>query len=202
MSDRFADLKKLPAEPAARVLARENTELGATLTSPASAPVPAVLQELQDKGETLDMIRLLSVALPPRERVWWAVLAAKDMTAKQGIEPTPTLAAAEAWVFEPTEANQERAKTAIQTAGVKDDFVHCATGVLYAEDTLGPGELKEYPAPPGAGAVSAFAMNVLAMREHPEDLDGYQQVIIDRALDIARGGNGRLTPKGAAEEGE
>ncbi|MEM9343573.1 MAG: hypothetical protein AAGA87_11060 [Pseudomonadota bacterium] len=202
MTDRFADLKKIPDEPAARVLARENTELSVKLDSPASAPVPAVLQELEDKGATLDMIRLLSVALPARERVWWACLAAKELSEKTDVPPTPTLAAAEAWVFEPTEANQERARTAIQTAGVNDDFVHCATGVLYATDTLGPGELKEYPAPPGVGAVSAFTMNILALRAHGEDMERYQQRIIDRALDIARGGNGRLTPKGAAEEGE
>ncbi|MBC7740321.1 MAG: hypothetical protein H7245_24645, partial [Candidatus Saccharibacteria bacterium] len=105
MNERFLNLTKIPKQPAARMLAMANAELETELSAPASASVETVLQELYEKGALIDMLRLLSVALPARERVWWACLAARD-TLKSGAKLPPPLAAAEAWVFKPTEENR------------------------------------------------------------------------------------------------
>ena len=96
MDDRFANLVKIPAQPAARLLAAENAELDTPVTAPASAPVEVVMRELAQKEAWVDMVRLLSVALPVRERIWWACLAARDML-EPGARVPPPLAAAEAW---------------------------------------------------------------------------------------------------------
>ena len=199
-AERFADLKKVPRQPAARLLALANAKLGTPLSTPASAPVEAVLAELAEKDALVDMLRLLSVALPARERVWWSCLAARDVIGA-GIEPPPPLKAAEAWVFKPTEEMREAARAALDLAEVDDDTVHCATGVLYCDGTLGPGSLAEHPAPPGAAEICAFAMNVIALGQRPDAFPTFGQLLVERALDIARGGNGRVeAPKGAGPD--
>lgn len=199
VAERFTGLKKVPRQPAARLLALANVKLGTVLEAPASAPVETVLAELEQRGATVDLLRLMSVALPPRERVWWACLAARDTLDPGAAVPAP-LVAAEAWVFSPTEENRVAAQAALAVADVEDDTVHCATGVLYNDDTLGPGDLAQHPAPPGAAALCAFAMNVIALGARPEGIEAVGRILLDRALDIARGGSGRVdaAPQGAA----
>ena len=195
MSERFADLKKIPKEPAARMLAMANAKLKTKISLPVSAPVQAVLEALEAEGATVDMLRLLSVALPPRERVWWACLAARDCADAGSEGATPSLTAAEAWVFKPTPENCEKARVTLDTADVDDDTIYCANAVVFADGTLGPGELSHHAAPVGASEVSAFAMNIVAMGKHSDTIEEYSQMLIDRAVNIARGGNGKVEQK-------
>ncbi len=191
MSERFSGLTKLIRQPAARLLSNANAELDAELVAPASASVEVVLAELEQKGALIDMMRLLSIALPARERVWWACLAARD-TLVPGAKVPPPLAAAEAWVFKPTEENRAVAHHAVQHASMKDDTKHCAMAVQFHDGTLGPGDLAQHAAPPGGSEVSAFAMNVVAIAKSGKPLNVFAGLLIDRALDIARGGSGRV----------
>ena len=202
MSERFAGMTKIPQVPAARMLADANARLGVKLDAPASAPVDVVLSELDEKGAVVDILRLLGVALPPRERVWWACLAARDYVGEAPDNNTPSLAASEEWVFRPTPENREKAGATIDLAEPEDETVKCAMGVLYSDGTLGTGDLANMPAPPGAGEVLSFAMNVVAMGNHEGDFDAYVQLLIDRGVDIARGGNGKLDRKAASLETE
>ncbi len=197
MTDRFASLTKLPADPAARMLAQANAKLETKLSAPAAASVGTVLAELDQREAPVDMMRLLSVALPPRERVWWACLAARDVIGADA-PPPPPLRAAEAWVFKPTDENRAAARTAVEAAEVGDDTVHCANAVVFSAGTLGTGELARYPAPPGAAEVSAFAMNVLSLGA-ADDFKARAALLIDRALDIARGGPGKVEPRPASD---
>lgn len=202
MSKRFEKMVKVPREPAAKMLAHSNTRLKTRIDSPASAPVEVLLAELDQKGALIDMLRVMSVVLPGRERVWWACLAARDIIGPAPDNTTPSLAASEAWVLKPTQENREKARATLDTAYIDDDTVHCANAVLYSDGTLGPGELSHYPAPAGAAEISAFGMNAVALREHSDRFEEYGQLLIDRAVDIARGGNGRLAlPEREKEEG-
>jgi hypothetical protein len=194
VSTRFADLTKLSRQPAARLLAVANARLQTPLDAPASAPVETVLAELDEKGALPDMLRLLSVALPARERVWWACLAARD-TLAEGAPPPPPLKAAEAWVFKPTDENRAAAQAALELAEVADETVHCARAVQFADGTLGAGELAEHQGPPGASETCAFAMTLIALGARGADFEDYGALLVDRALDIARGGSGRLATK-------
>lgn len=188
MSDRFEGLKKIPAQPAARLLAIANAKLQTPLESPASASVSTVLEELAAKDALPDMIRLLSVSLPPREAVWWACIAARDLT---GDEVTPCLKAAEDWVFGPSDERRQAVRAALDAADMDDDTTLVATAALYAPGDLGPGELAEHPAPPGAVSSCAFGQNMLTLGAAADPVL-QMHWLIERAVDIARGGNGKV----------
>jgi hypothetical protein len=200
MNARFADLRKIPKEPAARLLARASTKLRAPVRAPASAPVAVVLDELARSQAWIDMLRLLSVALPPRERVWWACLAGRDLVeAGEGGKVPAPLAAAEAWVFKPTEANRAAAQAAIDAADIDDDTALCCTAVIFGEDPAAGGAPKDATSSPGAAPAAAFCMNLKALGLEKTDFARAANQLIDRALDIARGGNGRIDKSGSAE---
>lgn len=190
MSERFADMKKVPAQPAARILAAKATKLETQLDLPANATVEAVLAELDEKRAWVCLLRLLSAALPEREAVWWACVAGRDIA---GDAPSPCLQAAEAWVFEPNDTNRKKLATVLEIADSDDDTALAATAALYAPGNLGPADLAEIEAPPGAVAACAFGMNMTTLGVVDDPLE-HLQLLIDRAVDIARGGNGKIDP--------
>ena len=198
METRFADLKKVSKEPAARMLALANARLETRLGMPASAGVGVVLAGLAKAGAPVDMLRLLSVALPPRERTWWACLAARDILGPDPENLPPTLSAAEAWVRKPGEDTRLAVRKALDLAEADDDTSLCATAAVFGDGTLGPGDMAQHPAPPGASEAAAFGMNMITIGETEGDFFAEADRLIDRGLDIARGGTGR--PAGAKEK--
>ncbi|MCR8723336.1 DUF6931 family protein [Frigidibacter sp. ROC022] len=195
MSDRFKGLDKIPAEPAARMLVLANARLGVKLSAPAAALVPEVLAELEEKGAVVDMLRMLAVALPARERVWWACLAAHDLV-NAGLSENETLIeAVEAWVFKPSTEALIKVRRCVDAADPDDGTAlagHCA---LNADGRLGPEELAQFEAPPGASATYALVINAQSLCLDSEKVESQGQLLIDRALDIARGGQGDVGPK-------
>ncbi|MFK7752218.1 MAG: hypothetical protein AB8B51_06675 [Sedimentitalea sp.] len=192
MKNRFQNLVKIPIDPPAKMLSLANIRLDTPLDAPASATTEQVLVELEQKEAWFDILMLLAVLLPVRERIWWACLAARDYIGpKTDKDPLP-LATSEAWVFEPSEENRDRARKSLDNAYVDDDTVHCATAVLYCDGTLGPGDLSQFPAPAGVTEASAFAMNMVALGQLSDRFEEYMQVLIERGLDIARGGKGNI----------
>lgn len=198
MSDRFADLKKIPDQPAARLLAAENAKLKTELNAPANTPVVELLAKLEEVEAHVDMIRLLSVSLPARECVWWACIAGRDLLGPGG--KSPCLSAAEAWVFEPTDPMRDKLQTVLESGSTGDPTSLCATAAYYAPGNLGPGDLQKQPAPVGVVAACCFGINLKTLKLGPDTKTRFN-LIIDRALDIARGGNGQVElPKPTEEE--
>lgn len=191
MATRFANLKKVSKEPAARMLALANARLETKLAAPASAGVSDVLAELEMVGAQVDMLRLISVALPPRERTWWACLAARDLIGPDPESVPPALSAAEGWVRKPGEDTRQAVRAALDLADVNDDTSLCATAAVFGDGTLGPGDMAQHPAPPGAAEAAAFGMNLIAIGTIGDDFCAEANRLIDRGLDIARGGTGR-----------
>lgn len=200
MGKRFKDMVKVPKEPVAKMLSLANTRLETPIAAPVAALPDEVLAELDQKGAMIDVLRLLSIVLPPRERVWWACMAARDYIGPKSDNDPKSLAASEDWVFKPTEENRERARLSMDDAYIDDDTVNIAMSVLYFDGTLGPADLANYPAPAGAAETCAFVMNLVALDKNSDRFEEYGQMLIDRAVDIGRGGNGRLETKQAAKE--
>lgn len=189
MSKRFENLKKIPEQPAARLLAAANAKLKTKLSAPANASVQAVLEELEAADAAVDMLRLLSVSLPVRECVWWACIAGRDVLGDE--DKSLCLTAAEAWVFEPTAENRERLRLVLENESADDEAAPCATAAFYAPGNLGEGEMADIPAPTGVVSACCFGMNLKTLKVGPPPEHCFT-VMIDRALDIARGGNGKI----------
>lgn len=200
MSERFNKMVKVSQEPVAKLLSLTNTRLKTPIDAPVAALAEEVLVELDSKGAMLDVLRLMSIVLPPRERVWWACLAARDYIGPKSDKDPKPLVCCEDWVFKPTDENRERARASMDDAYIDDDTVNIATAVLFADGTLGPADLAEFPAPAGASETSCFVMNVVALNKKPDKFKVYGEFLIDRAVDIARGGNGRIEMEKAKEE--
>jgi len=189
MSKRFEGLKKIPDQPAARLLAAANAKLKVKLDTPASASVQTVLEALDEADAPVDILRLLSVSLPPRECVWWACIAARDVLGPDG--KSLCLSAAEAWVFEPSVENRERLRLVLENESAGDDTAPCATAAYYGPGNLGEGDMAEIAAPVGVVSACCFGMNLKILKVGPPPARCFE-VAIDRALDIARGGNGKV----------
>lgn len=190
MSDRFDGLVKIPKEPAARLLAVANAKLGVKIDAPAAAQVPDVLRELDEKGALIDVLRLLSVALPARERVWWACLAARDLLNSGVVEDPAITEATEAWVYDPSDANLERIYELVEHADDDDDTALAGTAAIYADGKMGPGDLKAYEAPIGGSEAHAMVMVASSLTHDPDRCEEMGVLLVERALDIARGGQG------------
>lgn len=190
MGDRFDGLTKIPDKPATKLLAEANMVLETKLASPANADVSTVLRELDQKGALGDTLRVLAAALPARERTWWACLSGRDLVGSATEIPL-TLQAAEAWVFNPSEETYSDAYNALQLANPGDKTAGCATAVVFSKGKLGPGDLGDHDAPPGAVQSAVLVTVIDAMTESADNSEEYLKVAIERALDIARGGSGR-----------
>lgn len=200
MSERFDDLRKVPKQPAARLLAVANAKLQTDLDLPASASVSEVMAALDKAEAFVDQLRLMGCALPARERAWWACLAARDVVGD--VETLPrTLELAETWVRKPSDELRDKVRAAMDAADVDDETDLCGTCVLFYDDTLGTGEMAKMAGPPGATQAAAFGMNIKALGQG-DNIPETAKVLIDRALDIARGGNGQIPLPGKPVEEE
>lgn len=189
MSDRFSGLKKIPEDPAQRLLAANNAKLKTKLSAPANAPVPVLLAELDAAEAWIDMVRLISVCLPAREVVWWACLAGRDLVGPDG--DSLCLKSAEAWVFKPNDENRAHLSRVIESESSGDKAALCATAAYYAPGNLGLGDMAGIPAPVGVVSACAFGINLKTLKIGKEP-DKRLRFAIERGLDIARGGNGAI----------
>ena len=163
---------------------------------PPEVDVPTLLRELEAEYQHVDIVRVLGAVLPTREGIWWACLAGRDIVGVDSKSVPATLATAEAWVFDPKEAHREAARAALDAADTDDPTELCAMAVAMRDGKLGPGKLSDYDAPTGATAMAIFGMNLLACGHNPEAFPTHLQVVIERGLDIARGGDGRIDSTG------
>lgn len=171
---------------------------------------PAVL--LRDDPPTIDFlsacvqgghwvaaIRTMAMALPRREAVWWACLNARD--ARTEDSPPETLAVletAEAWVFKPSDELAQDAFALAEQAGFDSPESYAALAAKWAGGNMAPPEAGVV-VPPGDGltATAAGAAVLLAVASgDPLQAEALYERAILQALDIARGGSGRLPAAG------
>jgi hypothetical protein len=141
----------------------------------------------------VDAIRFLAHALPPREAVWWACLAARGAL-EPAADQQAAVEAAEAWVYHPDEEHRRAAATA--AAGLANDIPArwAATAAAWSGGSLAPPEVPVVPPGPTLTAQAAGgAVLLAAVKTEPERAAERHRSAIAQALDIARGGTGRGT---------
>jgi hypothetical protein len=162
---------------------------------PRAAPPEQYVAALMVAGLTPDVVRFLSQALPKREGVWWACLAAR--AAGEAATPRPidveALAAAETWVFKPTEDHRRAAMDRAQAAEFSSPQAWAAVGAFWSGGSMAPpGQPVVPPAPHLAGRAIAGAVMLAAAQGEATLAPKRYARFIAQAMDIASGGNGKL----------
>jgi len=160
-------------------------------------PVGNLIEELVAQNLLMDALKILALALPPREGVWWGCLAARDM-----LEPdqkTKALTAAEAWVFKPSQETK-KALEPFSLDSEMPDTMMCEAGfnVPLPDDEEAP---TGPPHLPGLLIFSAQLQSFYAP-DLPEDINRQGQLLLGRGLDISKGGNGQVGEENSKKMGE
>jgi hypothetical protein len=154
------------------------------------------LSELMAAGSFNEAVQFISFALPRREAVWWACRCARSEL-REPVLPVVMCAvlAAEAWVRQPTEQHRREAMACAQATDFKSPAAWAAVAAFWSGGSLGPANLSEIPAPPHLiGAAVAGAVTLAAVQTEPELADQKRERYLSAAIDIAKGGTGRIKP--------
>jgi len=136
----------------------------------AVADVSALVRALLGLGRPAEALRVTACALPPREGIWWAWVAARHGTQAaeaRRAQAAPAahvaaLTATERWVLQPTDAHRRAAWDAAQAAGL-DTTAGCVAGaVFFTGGRVTPPDGPNVPAPPGVHVTLAATGVLLA----------------------------------------
>ena len=146
-----------------------------------------------------EAVRLAAHALPKREAVWWACMCARAVPDPRVQEADlKALAAAEAWVRRPDEANRRAAMAAAQATRMQTPEVWAAVGAFWSGGSMAPeGQPVVPPADHLTGVAVTGAVVLAAVRRQPERAEARFLRFLDSARDIAAGGAGRIEPEPA-----
>lgn len=155
---------------------------------------PDFLETCVEQGLLIDAIRVMAIALPRREAVWWACLNARD--ARQEEDPADrlkALEAAEKWVFKPTEPHRVKTFEVAEIAGFDSPESYAALAAFWSGGSMAPAEAAVV-VPPGDGltGTSAAAAVLLAAAREPKTTEKWYSRALLQAIDIAKGGSGRI----------
>jgi hypothetical protein len=169
---------------------------GFSLPAPEGRSPQEFLSGLMAAGSFNEAVQFISFALPRREAVWWACRCVRSALR----EPVPPLVmcavlAAEAWVRQPTEQHRREAMACAQATDFRSPASWAAVAAFWSGGSLGPANLPEIPGPPHLlGAAVAGAVTLAAVQTEPELADQKRERYLSAAIDIAKGGTGRIKP--------
>lgn len=142
-------------------------------------------------------LHFLSFALPKREAAWAACLCTRAVLEKgKNDNPAEALALqqAQAWVFEPNDANRRAAWTAAEAAGFDNPASWCALAVFWSGGSMAPeGCADVLPEAHLCGTAAIGAIRMALERLPPEEQAPTKTAFIEAMLDIAQGGNGEIS---------
>lgn len=185
--------KKIVAERAVDVIKAEDlTEPSAALLTDEIGPAEFI-KALSDAGQWLDAARVLACALPRREAVWWACVCARGMAGVAGDEAQQhSMAAAEKWVYEPTDERRTAAYVSVQKCRDDSGGKYCALAAAFSEEVLPLGGEQKIEVESSLFPNLVFFIIMQAADEGEEDLmDQRLQEYLAIGEDIARGGSGK-----------
>jgi hypothetical protein len=173
------------------------TEPARTLLNPGAA-VGEFLQLLMSRELMTDAVALLAHALPSREAVWWACLAARAVVDRHTSNEVQTaLEAAEAWVYTPTEENRRAAMERARLTQFDHPAVWAAVGAFWSGGSMVAPDLPAVPpAEHLTGLAVCGAVQLSVLCREPERAGERFAVLLKQGIDIANGGNGRARSTG------
>lgn len=183
------ELVRIEARTATEVGDRFALELGGRERLRPGMTPGQFIDALAEAGAFVDAIRFLAHALPKREAVWWACLCGRQVAgAKAPAAELEALAAAEAWVVAPTEANRRAAESKSELAGYGTAAGCAAVSAFWSGGSLGPPHVAAIP--PGehltAHGASCSVMLAAVAAEPEQALEKFR-AFLARGLQVARG---------------
>jgi hypothetical protein len=151
------------------------------------------LQTLIDHAYLADAARFLAFALPKREAVWLACLAAHSVVDESTSEAEmKALTLTEQWVYKPTEECRRTLMDIAETAGLDTPAGFAAASAYWSGENIAPADLHPVPPPAGnTGKMVWGAMVLAAYHKAPELANDRYRTYISQAIDIANGGGGK-----------
>lgn len=150
------------------------------------------LEQLLENEFYMDAITLLAHSLPKREAVWWSCLCAKKHLDSVNDEIySQSLAAAEKWVYEPSEKNRRIAEFYAEKSQYETAAAWAAAAAFWSGDSIMPeGEPVVAPAEYlYSHAVKGCIITCVGMDDGNSVEDRYQ-AYLTHGINIAKGGNG------------
>ena len=186
-------LKKIAAKNAREICGQfEMSAEGKALLDDQVSP-NGFLDLLIEKGLFTDAIRMLALALPKREAVWWAATCVRaTLPADAPPAALEALKAAETWVSKPTEENRWAAKERAERAGLDKPAGWPGMGAFWSGGSMVPAHLPQML--PGAvftaNAVAGAILMAAPLHDSNRVMELYK-LSMDDGLDIANGGTGK-----------
>lgn len=170
----------------------ELDEAALALLTPELTPAQ-YLDRLIEARHHNDAVYFLARALPKREATWWACLAARGSL---GEKPRPewlkALAAAEQWVYKPSEENRRACQSAAEAAGFDHPASWAAMAAFWSTGSMAPPGLPAVPPAEGfTGKAASGAVILSAVLAEPEKAPEKLALSLRQGIDIAKGGDGR-----------
>jgi hypothetical protein len=189
--------RKLPKISAARAgdvcVAFELSEQAARLLDDEVTPAEFV-RKLIDAECYAEAVSLIAHALPKREAVWWSCLCARDALIDHlSAIGLTALAAAETWVYKPTEENRRAAGTAATAVATGSLAGWPAFAAFWAGPDISPqgAGVMVAPAEHMSGKAVTTAVALAAIRAEPQKIGETFRRYLAQGIDIAAGGSGR-----------
>jgi len=153
------------------------------------------IQSLIAKELYTDAIQVLAFALPKREAVWWACLCArKTLTEKSAVTESKAIELAEAWVYKPSEENRKEILPITEATQSKSAASWAARAAFWSANNM--SLTPEITIPPADGLTAKAVMGAVitaAVSGLPEKITSNYQLFLKQGIDIACGGDGRLS---------
>ena len=158
---------------------------------PQIAPLP-FLDTLLAHSLYADAMQFLARALPKREAVWWSSTCARDLPEddKQP-ELAAGVAAAEAWVYKPTEDNRRKAERAANAIKASHPARWTAMAAFWSGGSMAPPDAPEVKPAEDLTAKAVAGAVMMAAVLDPLEMDARNKRFVTCGLDIAKGGTGR-----------
>ncbi len=199
MEVQTSPFRKVSAAKAADICRRVplSPEAMALLT-PEQSP-QAFLAALVNARHFSDAVRFLAFSLPSREAIWWACATAR--AGQLAPADAECLERAVAWAYEPDDTKRRACMEAAEGLNFEGAAAYAALSVFWSGGSMAPEGMPEAPPDPSLASVGVGASVLLAVAAgEPLSADRRFEEAIERGMDIANGGNGKLKterPRGA-----
>jgi len=137
-----------------------------------------------------DAVKFLAHALPKREAVWWACLAARHALDGDPDQDS-AVSAAETWAARPTEEHRQIARQLAEKTAFKTAASWAATAAWWSAGSMAEPGQPDVPPPPFLYAQAvASAVCLAAVLPDPINADKRYQRYLAQGIDLAMGGRG------------